>query len=60
METVAQAEKPVQTSFSIPPDVWVRVRNLSTARRTPAQALWIQAMTEFLDRQPEFLANSAA
>jgi predicted transcriptional regulator len=35
----------------VPGRLWKRVKNLATDRRASAQSLWIQAMTEFLDRQ---------
>jgi predicted transcriptional regulator len=54
--TVAQqdgekAGPEIQASFRIPGLLWKRVRNLATERVVSQQSLWIQAMTEFLDRQ---------
>lgn len=41
----------VTTTVAVPESLWKRVRNMATERRVSANSLWLQAMTEFLERQ---------
>ena len=47
-DTVPHEEPPVQTTLSVPFEVWKAVKNLSTERRTSQLAIWIEAMRAYL------------
>jgi hypothetical protein len=50
--TVARTEETVGTTLMVPVDTWKALRTLATDRRVSQQSLWLQAMTEFLERNP--------
>lgn len=57
---VAQPEATVQTTLSIPLAVWKAVRHQTIERRISAQAVWIEAMKDYLKRRGVNVSDVAA
>jgi hypothetical protein len=53
---VQQVPATVGTTLNVPTELWRRLRNHSTDVRTSQQAIWLAAMTQYLDRQAKGVA----
>jgi hypothetical protein len=51
-ETLSQqSERLIPATVKLPEKLWSAVKKLAVDRRTSAQSIWIEAMSEYLDRQ---------
>lgn len=50
-ETLTQTEERVGTTLRVPKSLWKRLRNAATDMEINQEAIWFQALTEFLERQ---------
>lgn len=49
--TDAKDPRAVPTTFRSPRPLWKRVRSLATDRRVSAHSLWIEAISQYLERE---------